>query len=142
MIDPASPDWTLSLLTQAARFAEKRQTVLAGNVANIGTPNYKTRDLPVDGFRKAMSEAVARGQSPTISLGSPTPPAGDDALFSQDLFKADTAGRSHLTFQDGGNRNLEQEATEMTKNAMQHRMAVEMLTSRIQLLETVISGRL
>lgn len=138
MIDPAVNDWSLTLLEQAARFAEKRQSVLAGNVANINTPNYKVRDLPVGEFRQAMSDAVAQRKAPP-SLGHVPPEPGN---ISEDLFKAREVASGHLTFQDGGNRNLEHEMTELTKNAMQHRVTVEMLASRLRLLETVISGRL
>ncbi len=138
MISPTSGDVSLSLLEQAARFAERRQAVLSGNVANFNTPDYKTRDLPVEEFRKALSQVVAQSHAPP-SLG--TEPVSAESL-PETLFDAQPVGRNHLTFQDGANRNPEQEVTEMTKNALQYRMAVEMLTSRMQLLQTVISGRL
>lgn len=140
-ISATSPDYTISLLEQATRFTERRQTVLAGNIANINTPNYKTRDLPVADFRKAVEEAIARHENVGTSLDTSRNPLPEEEQFHSDLFKAEDVDRNHLTFQDGGNRNLEQETTEMTKNAVVHRMTVEMLSARLRLLETVIAGR-
>jgi flagellar basal-body rod protein FlgB len=144
MINPLSPvssDPTFALLEQATRFTERRQTVLAGNIANINTPNYKTRDLPVADFQKAVEDALMREQTAGTSLDSSKNPLPESERFAPELFQAHEVGRNHLTFQDGGNRNLEQETTEMSKNAIQHRMTVELLSARMRLMETVISGR-
>lgn len=144
MINPLSPvssDPTFALLEQATRFTERRQTVLAGNIANINTPNYKTRDLPVADFQKAVEDALLREKAAGTSLDPSKNPLPESERFAPELFQAREMGRNHLTFQDGGNRNLEQETTEMSKNAIQHRMTVELLSARMRLMETIISGR-
>ena len=134
---PANSDYSLSLLEQAAKFTERRQAVLTGNVANISTPNYKVRDLPVSDFQRAVTQAIQQQQAPH-SLGhlSTSEPA-----IPERPFDAREVPSGHATFQDGGNRNLEREMTELTKNSLQHRMTVEMLASRLRLLEAVVNGR-
>ena len=52
---------TIPLLEKIARFGDKRHDVLTANVANIDTPNYKRRDLPVEAFQKALREADCHG---------------------------------------------------------------------------------
>ena len=37
-------------------FTEARHSVLAGNVANLDTPGYKTRDLSVETFQKVCEK--------------------------------------------------------------------------------------
>ena len=58
MLDQILNSNSLPLLEKMAAFSERRQEVLAGNIANIDTPGYKMRDLPVAEFRQALQEAV------------------------------------------------------------------------------------
>ena len=48
----------IPVLEKIAAFAERRQEILAGNLANIDTPEYKTRDLPVAEFQAALEQAI------------------------------------------------------------------------------------
>ena len=56
---------TVPLLKQVAQFNERRQQVLTANIAKIDTPDYKTRDLPIEAFQKAMKKAVQQLKSPS-----------------------------------------------------------------------------
>lgn len=58
MLDPLLQQTTIPLLERATAFGQKRHQVLAGNIANIDTPGYKTRDLAVQDFEKALQQAV------------------------------------------------------------------------------------
>ena len=78
MLQPLLDGSTLPLLEKMAVFGERRQQVLAGNIANIDTPNYKVRDLPVAEFERALQQAVARRTQPA-SLGSAPAPGSTPA---------------------------------------------------------------
>ena len=57
---------TIPVLEQVVNFTEARHGVLAGNVANLDTPGYKTRDLsPVAVSRKP--ERSNRHSQSTVS---------------------------------------------------------------------------
>jgi len=71
MINDLLSTSTSPLLEKAAIFAERRQEVLAGNIANIDTPDYLMRDLPVSDFKAAMSSAIER-----LKRGSVSGPTG------------------------------------------------------------------
>lgn len=58
MLDPLLQQTTIPLLERVTAFGQKRHQVLAGNIANIDTPGYKTRDLPLADFEKALQQAV------------------------------------------------------------------------------------
>ncbi len=137
---------TIPLLEKVAVFGERRQEVLAGNLANIDTPNYKTRDLPVADFMQALKKAATlrdRPRSPGSLSSAVESPADQIArLFPDELFRAVEAPARNITFQDGGNRSIEHEVMEMTKNVMKQNFAVELMVAQMNLLETVISGRL
>jgi flagellar basal-body rod protein FlgB len=145
MIESLFNSSTIPLLAKAAAFAERRHEVLAGNVANISTPDYRTRDLPVAEFRAALEEAVAR-KRPVDSSGKPAwsfsagaPASGE--YFSQALFQGLEAPPKTITFQDGNNRSIEKEVMEITKNSLMQTVAIELMNVQLNRLQAVISER-
>lgn len=153
MIDSLLQSTTVPLLEQVAKFTERRQEILAGNIANINTDDYRMRDLSVDNFQAALKDAIKRThQQPQLRnstsqiYSSPGLTGGHSPndildLFTPDLFEAVEAPPENLTFQDGNNRSMESEVMEMTKNAMLQRMAIDFLSSQMKLLEHVITER-
>lgn len=72
MLDALINQTSIPLLEQLARFGERRQEILAGNLANIDTPGYRMQDLPVEEFRDALRQAVYSRESPqALSLSGP-----------------------------------------------------------------------
>lgn len=136
---------TIPLLQKSAAFAERRQEVLAGNVANISTPDYRTRDLPVQQFQAALREAVARqttADGPEQGRWSyARNPDKSGESFPKELFAALEGPPRTLTFQDGNNRSVEQEVMEMTKNSLLQSAAIELLNAQMSRLQAVISER-
>ena len=123
-----------NLLQQVAIFGERRQQVLAENIANIDTPNYKTRDLDTDGFQSALQDAVQKATS--LGYGN-----ANSQAFAPELFVPRPVSEANLTFQDGNNRSVEREVTELTKNLLMQNFAVELMAAQTQLLAAVISER-
>lgn len=133
---------TTPLLEKLAIFGERRQEVLAGNIANIDTPEYTMRDLPVEEFQDALRRAVAqRGRSRSPGGVSSSRRAGVDSIFRDELFQAVEAPQRNITFQDANNRSIEHQIMEMTKNTMRQKFAVELMSTQFRMLETVISER-
>jgi flagellar basal-body rod protein FlgB len=149
MLQPLSPQPNTPLLKQVARFAERRQDVLAGNIANIDTPGYRMRDLPTSEFRQALARAVAQsgawsteahGLQP-VGFPGATSPSLDD-LFPAELFQARTPSEQPgITFQDGNNRSIEHQFLEMTKNSLWQHFALELLRGQYDQLQAVIAER-
>lgn len=144
MLQPLLNSSTIPLLERLAEFGERRQEVLAGNIANIDTPGYRMRDLPVSEFRQAMRQAVAqrRGEAGGTSLN----PASSgrrsvESAFPSHLFRAVESLPRNLTFQDANNRSIEHQVMEMTSNSLMQQFAVELMSTQYRMLETVISER-
>lgn len=137
---------TIPLLQQVAAFTERRNEVLAGNVANISTPSYKMRDLPVAEFQKSLREAVARRSDSAQpaqanwSFASSAAPGSTADVFPRGLLHAAPQPRG-ITFHDGNDRNIEFEMMEMTKNSLLQNTAIELLTAQMNRLQAVISER-
>lgn len=146
MFDSLMNNSSVPILEQIAQFGERRHEVLAGNMANIDTPDYKTRDLQIAEFQQALRNAVKQkqnNQSPeTASVmsmySSPQKPADH---FSPELFKTVEAAQNNITFHDKNNRSVEDSVAEMTKNYMMQNYAVQLMTAQFSLMQAVISGR-
>jgi flagellar basal-body rod protein FlgB len=143
----------LPLLEKMAVFGEKRQQVIAGNIANIDTPYYKTQDLDVAGFQDALKKAVSlkSGSSSGSDFGLPgllsesmnSVQGGKSMsqLFPEELFQAADSASKNITFHDASNRSIEHEVMEMTKNKLQQGFVVGLMTAQMDLLQSVISER-
>lgn len=126
---------SIPVVEQVVNFSQARHTVLAGNVANIGTPGYKARDLSVDDFQTRLKEAVeARHEPAAKSLGDPE--------RSQKSLLADVSKNPQsILFHDQSDDAMEAQVTEMVKNQLQHAIALSVMTSQFRLLQTAISER-
>ena len=143
MLEPLLNATSIPLLEKMAAFGERRQEVLAANIANIDTPLYKMRDLPVDDFQQALKQAVERGAGTAGSVGQPAAQAekGINSYFPEKLFQSREAAADNLTFYDANNRSIEKQVTEMTKNTMMQQFAVEIMSAQMNMLQMVISER-
>lgn len=117
----------IPVLEQVVNFSQARHNLLAGNIANMDTPDYKARDLSPEMFQSDLKRAIETGS------------------VEHDLFGTAAAGQSYqktnTLFHDGSNDSLEHQVTEVTKNQMQHNLALSILTSQFRLLQAAISER-
>ena len=123
---------TVPLLERVAAFGERRNLVLASNVANIDTPNYKRRDLPVEAFESALRDAIRAGSARTDHALSA--PSGG----LSDLLQPREAGSPSLTFQDNSDRSIEREMLELTKNSSMQGFAIQLLNAQMGMLQAAI----
>lgn len=128
---------TIPVLEQVARFTQARHTVLAGNIANWGTPGYQARDLSVTDFQARLKEALqARGQAPA-GVHSP----GQLGAEWPDLLAQVAKDPRSILFHDQSDNALEVQVTEMVKNQLEHNMALAIMGSQFRLLQAAISER-
>ena len=119
------------LLEQVVKFTARRHRLIAQNIANIDTPNYRQKDLSVKGFQEMLAKvSEARREHGAMS-----------ARFDADEFEVETPGKGILSH-DGNNRSMEQLATDLAKNALMHNMAIELLGKQIQQMEMALKERI
>lgn len=124
-----------------ATFTEARQSVLAENVANIDTPFYKVRDLPLAEFQEMLTQAIERSGrtgGPLVLRSTRGIEVGPDGRMT---FTPAERSQNNILFHDNGNRSIETEMSEMVKNTLLHRVAVEVLRKQYETLESAISER-
>ena len=91
---PIRPSDSLDFQSQALVLRAARQEILAANIANADTPNYKARDID---FAKALSEATSRpaktgmAASPRAFYRVPEQASGDSNTVDMDRERANFA---------------------------------------------------
>jgi flagellar basal-body rod protein FlgB len=151
------------LLEQVVNFTEARHGVLAGNIANLDTPGYTTRDLSPELFQNKLREAVEASRTasvPTVEYGSygseslgSFPSGGFPYGTSQTTESVNSVDRNFQAFDhvkdsynsilrhDGVNVSMENQINEMVKNQQEHNLAVGILSNQFRLLRVAISER-
>ncbi len=110
----------------------KRSSLLASNIANADTPNFKARDID---FRAVL--ASAGDDSMVLQTTQPGHIGGSgSALSSPDLlYRIPTQ-----TSLDGNTVNTEIEQAQFTENAVRYQSTLTFLSGRFQSLKLAIKG--
>ena len=134
---------TIPALEKMLSFVEQRHQVLVENIANIDTPNYKTRQLDTVKFQKSLRAAIDRRKETGSS---------NLELKGTRQFRQDAAGRLQVTpeevppenilFHDGTNQRVERQMALLAENGMMHQTMTQLLLDRFKVLNKAISGRI
>jgi flagellar basal-body rod protein FlgB len=119
------------------QFAQARHTVLLGNLANVNTPGYKTRDLSVEVFQERLKESLA-ASGPKQDPHSPGFATGD----ADDPLRRVRDSLTNILYHDETNMDLEKITAEVNKNQFLHNFALTVMTDQFQLLQSAISERI
>lgn len=133
----------IPMLETAMKFAARRQELIAHNIANIETPDFRQVDVSVDGFRRALAEAVDRrreegGESGPFVLGDSSEVrqgAGGELVLNP------STPSGGILFHDRNDRDLERLMQDQAENAGAFRVATDLLRTRFDLLKSAISQR-
>lgn len=133
----------ITALEQTVEFAQRRHSILAGNVANMSTPGYKTRDLSVDDFQTNLRQALhdkerVQGLQSQGALQTPSEKRNVQLQADRSLQKVRDS-MTQVLYHDGSDDSIEQQVTEIAKNQSMHSMATTLLRSQFQTLQVAIS---
>ncbi len=132
----ASIQENLSVYSQAMNLRVQRHQVLASNIANADTPNYKARDFS---FEKAMQSAVVgRGDPGAIELartaaGHQTGGAGSASTF----LKYRSENQSAV---DGNTVDMDVERTQLAENALQYQILTQLISNKFQGIRSALAS--
>jgi flagellar basal-body rod protein FlgB len=117
---------------QALLVRSQRNELLASNIANADTPNYKSRDLD---FREVLKkQSVQPVTLKATHAGHIQPSQGS---VSPQYIKYRTVAQPSL---DGNTVNVEQELVRFSENSAQFEATMRFLTGKIQGIEKAIKG--
>ena len=122
----------IQTLARRLDWATERQSVLAQNIANADTPNYRAQD--VEAFGDVMARAATAGSLQPVRT-APAHMHGRGAVMDARIqAMMDTPEVSP----SGNNVSLEQQLMELTDTAAQHRMALDLFRRHTALLRIAV----
>lgn len=134
---------TIPVLEQVVNFTQARHGVLAGNIANLDTPGYKTRDLSPEQFQLRLQEAIDSRKresiSPSYELNARL--AGRESLLDDDGMDEVRESIKSVLYHDQSDVSIEQQVAEIGKNQAQHNLALQIMLSQFRLLTAAITER-
>jgi flagellar basal-body rod protein FlgB len=125
---------TLSILRTKMQWHQERQRVLAENVSNSNTPNFKPRDLVEPKFETGSGAVGGGAQSLPMARtsGSHIAPDGADPTFEQNR-------RVGFQTRPAGNAvSLEEEMLKVSANQMDYAAVTSLYSKSLHLLKTAI----
>ncbi|MFC1718822.1 flagellar basal body rod protein FlgB [Candidatus Poribacteria bacterium] len=116
-------DKTSEALTAATHYAGLRHKIIANNIANVDTPDYKALDIS---FRQQLEDFMERGSR----AGPPGPPM---LMFAHDL-NGPGPRMDHNTV------SIDQELTKLSQNAIFHNVCLQLLNSKNRILKSALTS--
>lgn len=130
-------DEMLNFHTQALHIRDQRQQVLASNIANADTPNYKARDMD---FKAALQGAL-QGQSAAgaaeLATTAPGHLAGNPGLAAEAGLLYRTPAQGSV---DGNTVNMDAERAAFAENAVHYEFNLNRISQQIKSMLAVIQG--
>ena len=122
-------DHILQGLQRAMDGSSQRQKVIANNIANVDTPNFKRSDVP---FQEVLRSSAQQQQSLAMKTTNPrhitvSGSAGSSLPIIQD--------NSSTYRRDGNNVDAERETVELAKNKLYYDASVQMMQIKLQILK-------
>lgn len=132
-------DETLRFHETALALRGQRQQLLASNIANADTPNYKARDID---FNSALNGALARGTQTPASE-----PVKTSALHLSGKHD-NTIGGSPLLYRserqgniDGNTVDVDAERNQFTDNSIRYEAGLTLISAQIKKMLSAIQGQ-
>ena len=129
-------DDALSFQSTTLGLRAHRQQILAGNIANADTPNYKARDFD---FSVALKDAVAGrngGDLPlaTTALGHISGASGSSGL-TRLMYRTPVQDSV-----DGNTVDMDVERAAFSENAIQYQAGLSFITHHLKMMMTAVQG--
>ncbi len=122
------------LAEQALYLRDKRQAILANNIANQDTPNFKARDID---FQKALEARISGKKG-----------VGLDLTNERHIYAQDAVGDDYLLYRqptqpslDGNTVEGDVEKAQFMDNSIRYQATLAFLDSRIKTLKSAIKGQ-
>lgn len=123
----------------ALRGLSQRSKAIAGNIANINTPNYKRRQVS---FEETLQKVQDGGRLSDIPLEKT-----NERHFSNSIFSINDAMNSieakpveNDFFINGNNVDIEREMVELTKTGMRYKAITQLAKKQYDSMRTTIRG--
>ena len=129
-------DKTLQFQQSALRIQEARQELIASNIANADTPNYKAKDID---FASALQGALSgSGQKLPVAVTSPQHLAG---ATGESVMGAPVQYRAPLQpSADGNTVDMDVERAQFADNALRYEASLTFISNDVKNVLAALQG--
>jgi flagellar basal-body rod protein FlgB len=121
-------DLRLNFLSKSAQGLNKRNDLIAGNIANIETPGYKAKDIDFEQTLRRHLTVDSSGTSAVRPLSS---------TFDHFTIRNKVGLTEDMS---GNNVDIDKEMVAMTENKMKYDLVVEAIKAELKLMNIVIDS--
>ncbi len=131
---------TGTLLKDALNYRSMRQDMIASNIANADTPNYKPRDISFEQALIQKKAALLKNDNNTLKMAqtdsSHLKPQAQSSSFTPTVyFRA-----GHMARNDGNGVDIDVETTEMSKNSIMFNAVIGAMKKDAAIYKSVIEA--
>lgn len=127
---------SLQFHQQALGLRQQRHQILASNIANADTPNYKARDIDFGSeLKKAVEQGRAGSSGLSLTRTSERHLEGQAAATPSQGLLYRVPDQPSL---DGNTVDMDRERTQFADNAVRYQAALTLINSRIQGLKNAM----
>jgi flagellar basal-body rod protein FlgB len=120
----------INVLNKAANATLTRYDVIANNIANVDTPNYKRQDVQFESYLKS---ALSEGESLDQAVANADLNSLDPTVYT------DNADLSYRL--DGNNVDMETEQTYLADSQIRYYALLDSMSQEFSRIKTVLSAR-
>jgi len=123
----------INFYEQVLSLRAQRQQLLASNIANADTPNYKAVDID---FNSAMQSALQQVNPAELKLTSSKHVPNTGTIGNADI-KERASKQNSL---DGNTVDMDVERAQFTENALQYEAAITLINNQFKNIASVIQN--
>lgn len=138
-IDQLTNSGTIPTLELSVRYAAERQRLLAHNIANISTPDFRAVDVEPGEFQRMLGESLDRRRRGEGGGWRETEQIRRGAGGLLELRPREGSG--NILAHDRNDRDVERLMANLAENTAAMRLASELLRSRFDSLRSAIALR-
>ncbi len=121
----------INVLQKSANASWYRNDILANNIANVDTPNFKRKDVQ---FETYLMTSLSGGDSLDANIAN---------VDLDELQPTTYVDQSNLSYRlDGNNVDINTESTELAKNQLRYYTLLDSMTQEFSRLKTAMSRSL
>jgi flagellar basal-body rod protein FlgB len=121
------------MATTKMDWAAQRQKVLAQNVSNADTPDYKPKDLKALNFKNVLRDEIA-----PVAVARTNPGHLKGTIPEQDPFRSRTLMKSFEESPDGNEVVLEEQMQKVGDTKGEYNTAVQLMQSNLKMLKMAL----
>lgn len=123
---------TIANLEQTIDYAAAKNRTISNNIANVDTPNYKSKDVV---FKNALQNAMDNRMEANRTNSRHIPFEGSE----QGSYRTIINNRAVYNH-NGNNVDVDKEMTDLAKNQIYYNGLIDRLNGKFNSLQTVIRG--